>query len=173
MAGMIWAKKGLLTSERIKPIAGAGIGLRDAGSLRGKKAGCIDRSKLIKFLMELAKKGGITRSIYRTAQLFFPRFGICSRKAHQAIRPTGSKVGVGNRDAGGRRFGCGAEAGPSGLPKPSNSKIAREPISSIDGRRRSFFSFGWPASTTESVPPLSRVRRAPRFGPPAVGWESS
>jgi hypothetical protein len=44
------------------------------------------------------------------------------------------------------------------LPKLSNSNIvAREPISSIEGRRRSFFSFGWPANTTESVPPLSRT----------------
>jgi energy-coupling factor transporter ATP-binding protein EcfA2 len=41
------------------------------------------------------------------------------------------------------------------FPKPSNSNIvAREPISSIEDRRRSFFSFGWPANTTESMPPL-------------------
>jgi hypothetical protein len=50
------------------------------------------------------------------------------------------------------------------LPKPSNSNIvAREPISSIDGRRRSFFSFGWPASTTESVPQLSRTTSISRL----------
>jgi len=55
------------------------------------------------------------------------------------------------------------------LPKPSNSKIvAREPISSIDGRRRSFFSFGWPASTTESVPPLSRTTSISRLRPISV-----
>jgi hypothetical protein len=47
------------------------------------------------------------------------------------------------------------------LPKPSNSNIvAREPISSIEGQRRSFLSFGWPAGTTERVPPL--------LGPPQL-----
>jgi hypothetical protein len=47
------------------------------------------------------------------------------------------------------------------LPKPYNSNIvAREPISSIEGRRRSFFSFRWPASAIESVSLLDARRRA-------------
>ena len=33
--------------------------------------------------------------------------------------------------------------------------MARDPISSIEGRRRSFLSFGWPARTTERTPPFT------------------
>ena len=55
------------------------------------------------------------------------------------------------------------------LPKLSNSNIvAREPISSIEGRRRSFFSLGWPASTTERVPPLFRTTSMGRLRPISV-----
>jgi hypothetical protein len=39
---------------------------------------------------------------------------------------------------------------------------------SIEGRRRSFFSFGWPANTTESVPPLSRTTSISRLRPISV-----
>jgi hypothetical protein len=44
MAGITSAKKGLLTSETIRPTAGAGAGWRDTSFLRAKKAGFIDRS---------------------------------------------------------------------------------------------------------------------------------
>jgi hypothetical protein len=55
------------------------------------------------------------------------------------------------------------------LPKPSNSNIvAREPISSIEHPRTSFFSFGWPANTTESMPPLSRTTSISRLRPISV-----
>jgi hypothetical protein len=46
MAGMTSAKKGLVTSERIRPTAGADAGTGDMSFLRGKKAGFIDRSNM-------------------------------------------------------------------------------------------------------------------------------
>ena len=48
------------------------------------------------------------------------------------------------------------------LPKPYNSNIVArgEPISSIEGLRRSFFSFRWPARTIESVSTVDARRRA-------------
>jgi hypothetical protein len=73
MAGMISAKKGLLRSERIKPTAGATIGLRDARSLRGKKAGYIDRSKRIESLTGILK-GAVLLDRSITSRNFFLKF---------------------------------------------------------------------------------------------------
>src|SRR4029077_20100577 len=71
MAGMTSAKKGLVTSETIRPTAGADAGSGDRSFLRGKKAGFIDRSNRQFEREYLEKLGRIIRSIYYAVQPFF------------------------------------------------------------------------------------------------------